>query len=80
MLPGFDVAMYVTVPKPKSVGGVNVTEADVPVTTDAVPIVGAPGLLDQVPAEAFCICACNVNAPENLVIISYPYLLKGSCE
>jgi hypothetical protein len=65
---------------PKSVGAVNATVAVVPLVAVAVPIVGAPGFLAQVVAAAFCICACNVNAPEYFVIISYPYLLKGSYE
>jgi hypothetical protein len=77
MPPGLDVAVYVTVPMPKSVGGVKGTEAVVEFVTDAVPIVGAPGALAQVEAAAFCICACNVNAPEYFVIYRLPVFVEG---
>jgi hypothetical protein len=52
--PGDDVAVYVTVPAPRLVGGVKVMDTDVPLATVAVPIVGAPGIRGQVPAADAC--------------------------
>jgi hypothetical protein len=47
--PGLDVAVYVIDPVPKSVGAVNATVAVVEPVAVAAPIVGAPGLLGQMP-------------------------------
>jgi hypothetical protein len=50
--PGLDVAVYVTEPVPASVGAVYGTDAVVlPDAIVAVPIVGAPGLLGQMPCR-----------------------------
>ena len=50
MLPGDDVTVYVVIDElPVSDGAVNVTLAAVPLVAVAVPIVGAPGLLGQMP-------------------------------
>jgi hypothetical protein len=50
--PGLEVAVYVTAPVPASVGAVYGTEAVVlPEEILAVPIVGAPGLLGQMPCR-----------------------------
>ena len=50
--PGVDVAVYVTEPAPASVGAVYATVAVLELVAVAVPIVGAPGILGQMPCLA----------------------------
>jgi hypothetical protein len=79
--PGVDVAVYESeVGYPAQAGAVKATETDVPLATDAVPIVGAPGNKGHVLAPFACICWVTVQIPEKLGIRDHLYLLMGKSE
>jgi hypothetical protein len=67
--PGLDVTVYPVIGRfPSLAGAVKVTEAEAKLAV-AVPMVGAPGTVGQVPAAIACICCLDVQIPEKLGII-----------
>jgi hypothetical protein len=72
--PGLDVAVYVIVPEPRLVGGVNATVAE-PTPAVAVPIVGAPGVLGQMPCFVYSATWLSVQMPLAAAVVGAVGLL-----